>query len=369
MGVTTLQMVNISTDKINVVEKTRGAVANLVSAGMVIGMQNQSSIDAEFGDLIPGHCDYALYIQFNLAGITGTVNSAILSFKRRYAGTAKEFNVKAVTSAWDKTTIKSTLLPTNEATAYSSHTTGTATSGIESFDITNIVSRMVAGTLVNNGFRISSDSLYVAYSDTTTEANGWQNYWLPAAGTDGPKLVIDAGVSTVSITATMASISTVSASFNVIPPRLILTNVIILSNCTVKDVVFAGFISALSISLPTAQSTSQFLVTIFNLTAVLFSNSPMNSTSNLQLTISVVLPSYFLLRGNVAIGGVSVTGATVRVVSNDGTQVFTTTTDSSGNYEVQVNTSGIYHLMCYKKDVDSSIYSSVCQPFINVVAS
>jgi len=306
---------------------------------------------------------YQAYIQFDLTGVTGNVVSAVLSlYPIGNADTPMSVGVKAVTSAWSKTTITGATIPTNEATEYGYGLVPNL-GAWKDFDVTQIVGRMVAGTLVNNGFVIGTHAVSGTSSTVSTRnADEFPNTTIYQC----PKLVITTGITTPTISnANIISASNISLAFVTIPPRLTFP-VMAISSSSIITVGFVGSVTPLVFS-ATIQSASQVALLLIAVPILTFIAS-LASQFSVQLSIRIVVAGYFILKGHVAIGGVAVINANVRVLSDDGSKVFSSTTDVSGNYEVAVNTAGIYHMLCYKKDTDGSVYSSVSQPYINVVA-
>ena len=175
-------------------------------------------------------------------------------------------------------------------------------------------------------------------------------------------LTYSAGAPVPTIIADLVSRSTVSVAFNALLGPLYVPSVAIQSTSHVEAAF--GLIAMVYIN-ANIQSTSQCLAQLQSPPAINF-NPAMASTSSVSAFIKIVLPAYLLLRGHVSIGGVPVSKASIRVLADDGDSVYTTTTNSSGDYEVEVTRDGVYHVLCYKKDEGGNIFSSLVQPFIMV---
>ncbi|TGE31336.1 DNRLRE domain-containing protein [Desulfosporosinus sp. Sb-LF] len=340
-----------------------GSPSSATGTMFQIGNYPGQTTDPETSEVSYYVAHYRTYIQFDLTGITGSINSAILSIYGYNNVPTFTTSAKALTATWNAVTLTGATVPPNETTKYASQT---MTSGVgwKNYDITALVNRWVNLGFANNGVVLDDDDPIV-YDGVTGSQQSFYSGDYTTDATKRPKLVIDYGAGAVTVSPSLSSTSTVTVAFNAIPARLLFPTMALSSLSTVNAQF--GTIASVYIS-PSIQSTSQVSVTITTPPIIYFS-AALTSTSTVIAAPKVIVPEYFALRGQVTIGGLPVAGAYVRVIADNGANIFTTTTDASGNYDVDVNAEGLYHVFCYKQDTNGDIYSSVAQPYITVAAS
>lgn len=312
------------------------------------------------GDEIPIDYDYRMYLEFDLTGITDPVASAVLSLYRTKStyGYAPTAEVKAVTSAWIET-MSAAGIPTNEASVSASTiVTAGGSTGWFTWDITSLVNRWIQGTLVNRGFVIVANG-------QSTGMDEYHSFESSAAtnSTLRPQLALTLGGGVVNVSPIIISASNVVAAFNAIPAPLTAPIIIIASTSSMSTAFMAIPLAYIN---PAIVSNSQVAAALEAL-AIMELNASFASISVVRVTIKLVIPEFLILRGHVSIAGTPIPDAFVRAIADDGSKVYSSTSDTFGNYEVAVDTSGVYHVICYKRDIDGSIFSSVAHPFIEVI--
>jgi len=294
---------------------------------------------------------YKTCIQFDLTGVTGPVTTATLQMYSYAAPSALAVELRALQAAWDQNAL--TDVPVGGVSAPYA-TKSNILYGWNTFDITNLINKYLDHSLTNYGFIIQG----VSPTSEEMASFGSSN----STATDRPKLVLEVASPVASVSPTLVSKSNVAVVFNTIPAPLTAPIIIITSTSTVTGEFVAiprAYINA------SITSTSQVAAALQAL-AIMNVIAPFVSTSVVRCTLKLVIPEFLIIRGKVSIAGVPVPDAFVRAIADDGSKVYSSTSDTFGNYEVAVDSSGLYHLICYKRDVDGSIFSSVSHPYINV---